>query len=352
MFKTFLTVFTMMGISLLAVNIDTDRGLKQNQASAKENDHNFKSVNPSNFPLTILRPGKNYHHLIVHKFYIKQDKLTEIIAPNAKVEKVATGFGFIEGPLWHPDGFLLFSDIRANTIYQWQPKQNTEVFRQPSGNANGNAFDLSGRLITGEHGNRRVSRTEKDGRVVTLADRYRGKQLNSPNDLAVKSDGSIYFTDPPYGIKPEQEELGFYGVYRLAQDGTLTLLVDDFVRPNGIAFSPDETKLYVNDSQEGHIRVFNVGSDGMLDNGKVFAELEPPSEKGAADGMKVDVKGNIYSTAPGGVWVFSPKGDLLGIIKTPEPPANIAWGDEDYKTLYVTARTSLYRIRLQIPGLP
>jgi len=327
MFKKFLTVFTAMGISLLAVNADTYKELKPNQVYATEDDHSSRLSD-------------------------KQDKLAQIIAPNAQVEKVASGFEFIEGPLWHPDGFLLFSDIPANTIYKWQPKQNIEVFRQPSGNANGNAFDLAGRLITGEHGNRRVSRTEKDGKVVTLAAQYQGKQLNSPNDLAVKSNGSIYFTDPPYGIEPEQEELGFYGVYRLAPDGTLTLLVDDFVRPNGIAFSPDETKLYVNDSQEGHIRVFDVRSNGMLDNGKVFAELEPPSEKGAADGMKVDVKGNIYSTAPGGVWVFSAKGNLLGIIETPKPPANIAWGDEDYQTLYITARKSLYRIRLQIPGLP
>ncbi|WP_366510696.1 SMP-30/gluconolactonase/LRE family protein [Moorena sp. SIO3F7] len=166
------------------------------------------------------------------------------------------------------------------------------------------------------------------------------------------SDGSIYFTDPPYGIKSEQEELGFYGVYRLAPDGTLTLLVDDFVRPNGIVFSPDETKLYVNDSQRGHIRVFDVKPDGMLENGKLFAELKPPSQEGAADGMKVDIQGNVYSTGPGGVWIFSPQGDLLGIIETPEAPANLAWGDSDYQTLYITARNSLYRIRLKIKGMP
>ena len=264
---------------------------------------------------------------------------------------MAGNFEFTEGPLWHPDGFLLFSDIPANTIYKWHPGKKTEIFRQPSGNANGNTLDQSGRLITGEHGNRRVSRTEKDGTIVTLASNYEGKRLNSPNDLAVKSDGSIYFTDPPYGIEPEQEELGFYGVYRLAPDGALTLLVDDFVRPNGIAFSPDESKLYVNDSEKGHIRVFNVQPDGTLDTGKLFAELKPPSEKGAADGMKVDIKGNVYSTGPGGVWVFSPNGMLLGIIETPEAPANLAWGDRDYQTLYITARNSLYRVRLRIPGL-
>ena len=312
----------MMGISLLAVNVDLYNRFKSNPSYATENNYSSKENN-----------------------------LGEILAPDAEVEKVAGGFKFTEGPVWHPDGFLLFSDIPANTIYKWQPKQKIEVFRQPSGNANGNTFDLAGRLITGEHGNRRLSRTEKDGEIVTLASKYQGKSLNSPNDIAVKSDDSIYFTDPPYGIKAEQEELGFYGVYRLAPDGKLTLLVDDFVRPNGIVFSPDETKLYVNDSEEGHIRVFNIQPDGTLDKGKIFAELKPPSEEGAADGMKVDIKGNVYSTGPGGVWVFSPNGDLLRIIKTPEPPANIAWGDRDYKTLYITARKSLYRVRLQIPGV-
>jgi sugar lactone lactonase YvrE len=281
----------------------------------------------------------------------KENNLEKILAPNTEVERVAGGFKFTEGPVWHPDGFLLFSDIPANTIYKWQPGQETTIFRQPSGNANGNTLDRSGRLITAEHGNRRVSLTENNGEIVTLADRYQEKQLNSPNDLVVKSDGSIYFTDPPYGIKSEQEELGFYGVYRLTPDGTLTLLVNDFVRPNGIALSPDETKLYVNDSQKGHIRVFEINSDGKLDNGKLFAELKPFSEEGAADGLKVDIKGNVYSTGPGGVWIFSPKGEQLGIIKTPEPPTNIAWGNRDRQTLYITANTSIYRISLKIPGM-
>ncbi len=324
---------------------------KNHQGLCLETQHFPDSVNQPNFPSVILRPGETYRHLMVHKFYTKQNNLGEILAPNTQVEKVAGGFEFTEGPLWHPDGFLLFSDIPANTIYKWQPEQKTEIFRQPSGNANGNALDRSGRLITAEHSNRRLSLTEKDGQIVTLASHYQGKRLNSPNDLAVKSDGSIYFTDPPYGIKSEQEELGFYGVYRLASNGTLTLLVDDFVRPNGIVFSTDETKLYVNDSERGHIRVFDVKPDGMLENGKLFAELKPPSQEGAADGMKVDIKGNVYSTGPGGVWIFSPNGDLLGIIETPEAPANLAWGDSDYQTLYITARNSLYRIHLKIAGV-
>lgn len=324
---------------------------QNHQGLCLETQHFPDSVNQPNFPSTILRPGETYRHVMIHKFDTKQNNLGEILDSDTEVEKVAGDFEFTEGPLWHPDGFLLFSDIPANTIYKWQPEKKTEVFRQPSGNANGNTFDRSGRLITGEHGNRRVSRTEKDGTVVTLASNYEGKRLNSPNDLAVKSDGSIYFTDPPYGIKSEQEELGFYGVYRLASDGKLTLLVDDFVRPNGIVFSPDESKLYVNDSEEGHIRVFDVQPDGTLDTGKVFAELKPPSKEGAADGMKVDIKGNVYSTGPGGVWVFAPNSELLGIIETPEAPANLAWGDRDYQTLYITARNSLYRIRLNIPGM-
>ncbi len=279
------------------------------------------------------------------------ENLQEIIGKDAQLEKVAEGFKFIEGPVWYPEGFLLFSDIPENTIYQWQPNQEVKIFRNPSGNANGNTLDLEGRLITGEHSNRRVSRTEKDGKIVTLVDKYNSKRLNSPNDLVVKSDGSIYFTDPPYGIKSEQEELGFYGVYRIAPDGQLSLLVDDFVRPNGIAFSPDETKLYVNDSEKGHIRIFDVKSDGTLENGKIFSELKDPNKQGVPDGMKVDLQGNVYSTGPGGVWVFSASGELLGIIAVPEKVANLAWGNDDYQTLYLTASKSLYKITLKVTGL-
>lgn len=280
-----------------------------------------------------------------------KNNLQAILDDNAQVEKVAGDFQFTEGPLWHPQGFLLFSDIPANTLYQWTANKKPEIFRRPSGNTNGNTLDREGRLLSAEHGNRRVSRTEKDGTVVTLASQFEGKRLNSPNDLVVKSDGSIYFTDPPYGIKSEQEELGFYGVYRLASDGKLTLLVKDFVRPNGIAFSPDEKKLYVNDSQKGDIRVFDVKSDGTLENGQLFAELKDPSKKGVPDGMKVDREGNVYSTGSGGIWIFSGSGNLLGRIEVPEVPANIAWGDDDYQTLYITASNSLYRIRLKIPGV-
>jgi len=281
-----------------------------------------------------------------------QNSLEVILDDNIQVEKVAGDFRFTEGPIWHPNGFLLFSDIPANTIYQWTPNQKTEIFRRPSGNANANTLDQEGRLISAEHSNHRLSRTEQDGTIVTLVNQFQGKRLNSPNDLVVKSDGSIYFTDPPYGIKSEQEELGFYGVYRLTPDGKLTLLVKDFVGPNGIALSPDEEKLYVNDSEKGHIRVFDVKSDGTLENGQLFAELKDPSTKGVPDGMKVDQEGNVYSTGPGGVWIFSPSGNLLGRIEVPELATNLAWGDDDYKTLYITTSNSLYRIRLKIPGVP
>jgi sugar lactone lactonase YvrE len=278
-------------------------------------------------------------------------QLIYIVPEDAEVEKIAGEFKFTEGPIWHPDEFLLFSDIPADTIYQWQPDQEVTVFRRPSGMANGNTLDRQGRLVTAEHSNRRVSRTEVEGTVVTLANEYQGKQLNSPNDLVVKSDGSIYFTDPPYGITPPEEELGFYGVYRLTPQGELTLLVEDFIRPNGITFSPDESKLYINDSEAGHIRVFDLQTDGTLSNGRIFAELKDPNKEGAPDGMKVDLQGNVYSTGPGGISVFSPNGELLDLIEVPEVPANIAWGDKDYQTLYITARTGLYRIRLSIPGL-
>ncbi|MGB3264778.1 MAG: SMP-30/gluconolactonase/LRE family protein [Microcoleus sp.] len=295
----------------------------------------------------------------------EKNTVQDILDDSAKLEKLAEDFEFIEGPIWHPDGFLLFSDIPANIIYKFASNQQVEVFRlyefasnkqvevfrRPSGKANGNTLDRENRLITAEHENRRVSRTEKDGKIITLADRYEGKKLNSPNDLVVKSDGSIYFTDPPYGITKKQEELGFYGVYRLAPDGKLTLLVKDLVLPNGIAFSPDEGKLYVNNSEAGYIAVFDVKPDGTVTDRRVFAELKDASQSGVPDGLKVDVEGNVYSTGPGGVWIFSPDGKLLGKISVSETATNLAWGESDYKTLYITGSKSLYRIRLKIAGV-
>lgn len=281
----------------------------------------------------------------------KKNTVQYILDDSAKLEKVAGDFQFIEGPIWHPDGFLLFSDIPADIIYKLTSNQQVEVFRRPSGKANGNTLDKENRLLTAEHENRRVSRTEKDGKVITLADRYEGKRLNSPNDLVVKSDGSIYFTDPSYGVSKDREELGFYGVYRLAPDGKLTLLVKDLVLPNGIAFSPDEQKLYVNNSEAKYIAVYDVKPDGTVTNERLFADLKDASQGGVPDGLKVDLEGNVYSTGPGGVWILSPDGKVLGKISVPETATNLAWGDSDRKTLYITANTSLYRIRLKIAGV-
>jgi gluconolactonase len=277
--------------------------------------------------------------------------MQSILDDSAKLEKVAGDFQFIEGPVWHPDGFLLLSDIPANTIYKLASNGKVEIFRHPSGNANGNTFDREGRLITAEHATHRISRTEKDGKVITLVDKYEGKRLNSPNDLAVKSDDSIYFTDPGYGAIPDKKELDFYGVYRLAPDGKLTLLVKDMVQPNGIALSPDEQKLYINNSEAGYIGIFDIKSDGTVGKERVFADLKDPAKSGVPDGLKVDAVGNVYSTGAGGVWILSPAGKLLGRIFVPEMATNLAWGDRDYKTLYITASKSLYRIRLKIAGV-
>ena len=283
---------------------------------------------------------------------IIERSMEAIVDLDAEPEQLVSGFQFTEGPVWLPDGTLLFSDIPANRIYRWTPgAAQAEVYREPSGHSNGLTLDREGRLIACEH-DRRVSRTEASGSTTTLADRYQGKRLNSPNDIVVKSDGSIYFTDPPYGLPRQEEgkELDYNGVFRLAPDGTLTLLDDSFERPNGLAFSPDERTLYVDDSYGGHIRAFDVLPDGTLANGRVFAELVDPDKAGVPDGMKVDVEGNVFCTGPGGIWVFDPSGRLLGRIVPPEQPANLAWGDADLKTLYITARTGLYRLRTKTGG--
>ena len=272
--------------------------------------------------------------------------LSDIVA--GEPERVAADLEFTEGPVWHPDEYLLFSDIPANTIYKWISDGKLEKFRSPSGNSNGLTLDKQGRLVACEHGNRRVSRTELDGTIAAIAEKYQGKRLNSPNDVVVKSDGSIYFTDPPYGVQPDQRELDFQGVYRIAPDGTLTLLLDDFEKPNGLAFSPDEKVLYVGDTAHKHVRAFDVQPDGTLSNGRIFADLGAEKQHGP-DGMKVDANGNLYVTA-GVVWVFDREGNHLGDIAIPDAPANLAFGDADYKTLYITARPSLYRIRLKVQG--
>jgi gluconolactonase len=266
-------------------------------------------------------------------------------------QRLATGFQFTEGPLWLPDGRLLFSDIPASRIYAWTPEGGVQVWRDPSGQANGLTLDLQGRLLACEHARRRVSRTEPDGSVASLAERYQGKRLNSPNDIVVRRDGVVYFTDPPYGIAPDQREQPVNGVYALRPDGTLLLVADDFERPNGLAFSPDASILYVDDSGRRHVRAFDVRQDGSLVNSRVLADMDHP-QPGSPDGMKVDVEGHLYVAGATGVWVFKADGRNLGVIVTPERPSNLAWGDSDRQSLYITARTSLYRVRTTVPGLP
>jgi gluconolactonase len=279
-------------------------------------------------------------------------ELSVFFPTGARMERIAGGFQFTEGPLWMPDqSALLFSDIPANKIYQATPAGHVTVFRYPSGNSNGLARDHQGRLIACEHSNRRVTRTEQDGTITVLADRFNDRRLNSPNDVVAKSDGAIYFTDPPYGIHPEQQEQPCAGVYRLSPDGgTLSLVVRDMEGPNGLAFSPDESKLYIDDSKRRHIRVFDVASDGAVYGGAVFCDMNvvPP---GSPDGMKVDVEGNLYCTGPGGVWVIDPGGKHLGTILTPQKPSNCAWGSDDLRDLYITAGTAVYRVRVNIPGI-
>ncbi|MEK7396732.1 MAG: SMP-30/gluconolactonase/LRE family protein [Candidatus Poribacteria bacterium] len=281
----------------------------------------------------------------------------DIMPKSSKLEKIATGFMFTEGPVWDASqGCLFFSDIPANKIRKWTKAKGAELIREPSGKSNGLTIDKQGRLIACEHANRRVSRTEKDGIIVTIADKYNGKKLNSPNDVIVKSDGSIYFTDPPYGLTAEFGKLGeqeqpFQGVYRLSADGkTLTLLIDDFDKPNGLAFSPDESLLYIDDTARVHIRVFDVQPDGTITNGRIFADLDSDAE-GSVDGMKIDSEGNAYVTGPGGVSILDPAGKKLGIIEMPEVSANVAWGEDDWKTLFITASSSVYKIKLNIPGI-
>jgi gluconolactonase len=281
----------------------------------------------------------------------KSEEFRSLFPANVKLERVATGFEFTEGPVWiAEEKCLLFSDIPTDRIFRLASRR-VEIFREPSGNSNGLTRDRKGRLIACEHGNRRVTRTGKNGSIEILADEFQGKKLNSPNDVITKSDGAIYFTDPSYGIKPDEQEQPVQGVYHLSPDGKeLSLVADDLARPNGLAFSPDEKKLYIDDSERRHIRVFNVQDDGSLSGGAVLHDMNV-STPGAPDGMKVDVEGHVYCTGAGGVWVFDAQGKHLGTIVTPEKPSNCAWGDDDWQSLYITAVTSVYKIRVNTPGI-
>ncbi|MBA2473364.1 MAG: gluconolactonase [Pseudonocardiales bacterium] len=266
------------------------------------------------------------------------------------VERVRGGFTFTEGPVWIASkGLLLFSDIPADTINQLQPPATVTVFRMPTGKSNGLGLDPQGRLIASEGDNRRVSRTLADGTVVTVADRWQGKRLNSPNDNITRSDGTIYFTDPPYGVPSGQaRELDFQGVFRVDPAGTLHLESSDMNRPNGVALSPDEKTLYVDDTAAGLVRQFPVRPDGSLGSPTMFV----PSTGGGGDGMAVDDAGNVYVATDAGVKVYKPNGMTWGTIAVPEVPSNCTFGGPDRKTLYITAKTSLYRVTLNVPGRP
>jgi gluconolactonase len=310
--------------------------------------------------------------------------LDQIIPDQPRLEKVATGAGFTwtEGPVWIPAGYLLFAEIPSNSIRKWTPGVGVSVFMQPSGwkestpytghepGSNGMTLDSRGRLTVGGHAQRDVWRLEQmnpKAQVTVLADTYQGKRLNSPNDLVYKSDGTLYFTDPPYGLPKLDDDptkqLPFSGVYRLPgalnhkpgappDRDQLQLLVKDLPRPNGICFSPDEKYLYVNNSEPKKLWMrYTVKPDGTLTDAKVFFDATSDTRVGAPDGMKVDQSGNLYSAGPGGVWIISPEGKHIGTLDIPERVGNVAWGGADHKTLYVAASSSIYRISLKIPGV-
>ena len=295
------------------------------------------------------------------------DKLVPI---NIKVERIVSGRTWVEGPVWHrKKDYLLFSDIPANSIIKWQESIGTSVYLKPSGytsqapfagaepGSNGLAFDSDGHLVIAQHGDRRIARLEKNGKLTTLVERYEGRRINSPNDIAFKANGDLYFTDPPFGLpqsyNDSRRELPFQGVYRHSKDGQLTLLTKDIKAPNGIAFSPDERKLYISNADPTHAvwMAFDVKTDGTIENGKVFfnATFWTKSKPGLPDGMKVDRGGNIFSAGPGGVHVFSPGGEHLGSIDIGVPTGNVAWG-EDGSSLFIASNTNVFRLKLATKG--
>ena len=290
---------------------------------------------------------------------VHSDRLRELVDENAEVEQIATGFTFTEGPIWMADGSLQFSDMPADKRRRWHPDEGVTVLRDPSNKCNGMTLDDDGNLIVCEHVTSSVVRERPDGTRETLATHYEGKELNSPNDVIVASDGAIIFTDPTYGRMPgfgveREQDLDFQGVYRIAPgDGDPQLLVDDFVQPNGLCFSPDESLLYINDTDRAHIRVFDVSSDGTISNGRLFAEgigTGDLSTGELVDGMKCDERGNVWVTGPKGVWVFAPGGEHLGVIEIPENTGNLHWGGPDWNWLFVPACTSVYRVKTKVSG--
>ncbi len=334
------------------------------------------SRSPENFiwvksaTLDFYKPGHGSGIQQVETKILRNDPaLDALISPDAKIEKLAGGFFFTEGPVWVRDGsYLLFSDPNNNTIYRWSEEDGVSVYRTHSGysgldigeyaqpGSNGLTLDAQGRLTINEHGNRRVTRLEKNGQLTVLADRYQGKRLNSPNDLVYRSDGALYFTDPPFGLPKffddPRKELPFSGVYCLI-NGELKLVSKDLSGPNGLAFSPDEKYLYVDnwDEKRKVILRYAVHPDGTLTDGQVFFDATNEPGEDAWDGLKIDVRGNLYLSGPSGLWIISPEGKHLGTVVGPEHPHNLAWGGEDHKTLYLAAQTGLYRLSVNLPGV-
>jgi len=337
----------------------------------------------------ILTPGPSAAQTPADRAVVRLDPaLDALISPDARLERVVGGFGFTEGALWVQKGkrgHLLFSDIPANVIYRWIPGDNAasvhlersgytgrDIWRvgfiQTNGKerddplfeefpmigSNGLALDREGRLIIATWAGRSIDRIEKDGRRTVLADRYEGKRFGGTNDVVVKRDGSIYFTDTFGGLrlreKDPKRELQANGVYRI-KDGKVTLIIDDIPNTNGLAFSPDEKYLYTNGSRDRYVKRYEVRPDGTVTNGRMFIDMSKEEARGITDGLRVDVKGNLWETGPGGVWIISPEGKPLGTIRTPELAANVEFGDADRKTLYIAARTSIYRIRVNVPGI-
>ena len=297
-------------------------------------------------------------------------RFDKLVPLNVKIERIVSGRKWVEGPVWNrKENYLLFSDIPANAVFKWREGQGTSVFLKPSGytgktplegaepGSNGLAFDPEGRLVLAEHGDRRIARLEGNGKMTTLVDRFEGKRINSPNDLVFKSNGDLYFTDPPFGLPKSfddpRKETPFQGVYKYSKDGKLTLLTKNIAAPNGIAFSPDEKRLYVSNADRANAvwMVFDVKSDGGIENGKVLftATAWAKNKPGAPDGMKVDRDGNIFGAGPGGIHVFSPLGEHLGSIDTGVPTGNLAWG-EDGSSLFITSNTNVFRLKLTTKG--
>jgi gluconolactonase len=278
------------------------------------------------------------------------DNFWQLIDRNAKLETVATSFGFTEGPMWDPAGFLYVSDETINKIFRVYPDgRKEEVIAL--GDPDGNTFDRQHRLIDCASVLRAIIAVTPNGKYKVLADRFEGKKLNSPNDVIVGPDGALYFTDPTLDlVAGAKQEIPFQGVYRLDDKGAVRLLTKDLTQPNGLAFSPDGKHLYIDDSEQRNIRVYDVGPDMSLSNGRIFGEEPGGKGDGVPDGIKVDESGDLFVTGPKGIWVWSPGGKHLGTIALPEQPANLAWGDKDYHTLYITATTSVYRLETKTKG--